>query len=329
LVAATIRTSAILRRAHRPEGALLQHAQQLHLHRRGHLAHLVEEERSRVGLLEQAPARRDGAGERAARVPEHLALQQLVREGAAVDGQEAAAARGALVQRLGDQLLPGARLARDEDGAAGRRDALDDAEDGLHALVGPDDGGTPAVAQARAQAQVLLARPLQLDGVGDAPQELVGVERAALLDVVEGAALDGVDRVAQLLRNRRHHDDGDLRQVLSHVLQHAVAVEPRHRDVGHHHVEGLRAELLDGLAPVARRHDLGARVAQQIGEHVAEALVVHHEQARALERPRLAALGARIAHAAPPAATAGVPAGSLTSTRVPAPRALSMRMRPP
>ena len=61
-----------------PELARLEHAQQLRLHVEGQLADLVEEQRAAVGVLERALARRDGAGERAALVPEELALDERV-----------------------------------------------------------------------------------------------------------------------------------------------------------------------------------------------------------------------------------------------------------
>src|SRR5437879_805966 len=45
------------------EGAVLEHAQQLHLRRRGHLPHLVEEDRAAVGQLEAAQPALGGARE--------------------------------------------------------------------------------------------------------------------------------------------------------------------------------------------------------------------------------------------------------------------------
>ena len=77
------------------EAPLLQHAQQLGLHRRRHVADLVEEERAAVGQLEPARALADGAGERPFLVAEQLALQQGLRQGGAVDGDERAGCRAA------------------------------------------------------------------------------------------------------------------------------------------------------------------------------------------------------------------------------------------
>ncbi len=88
------------------------------------LGDLVEEERAAVGFLEQALARADGAGERAARVAEQLALEQRLADRRAVDGHERARRALAVgVHRARDQLLAGAALARDQHGRVGRRDA--------------------------------------------------------------------------------------------------------------------------------------------------------------------------------------------------------------
>jgi len=55
--------------------AFLQHAQQLGLQRKRHLTHFVQEKRAAVGDLEQSLLLFGGARERAALVPEQLALQ--------------------------------------------------------------------------------------------------------------------------------------------------------------------------------------------------------------------------------------------------------------
>ncbi len=75
------------------DGARLDGAEQLGLERERHLADLVEEERAAVGLLEDAAPVGDGAAEGAAHVPEELALDEVLRDGAAVDGHEGPAAR--------------------------------------------------------------------------------------------------------------------------------------------------------------------------------------------------------------------------------------------
>ena len=59
-------------------------------------------------------------------VAEQLALQQVLRDGGAVDRDEGPRRRGAqVVQRAGEQLLAGAALAQQQHADIGRRHLLD------------------------------------------------------------------------------------------------------------------------------------------------------------------------------------------------------------
>src|SRR5205823_2086121 len=101
-----------------PPVALEDHAQELHLERGGDLRDLVEEERAAVGGREEADGARDRARERPLDVTEELRLHQGLWDRAAVDRDERPVPAGALrVDGAGDELLAGAALARDEDGA--------------------------------------------------------------------------------------------------------------------------------------------------------------------------------------------------------------------
>src|SRR5262249_61018428 len=94
------------------ELALLQQPQQLGLHRRRHVADLVEEQRAAVGLLELAEMSCRGAGERAFFVAEQLRLDQLGGNRRAVDADERTiASAAALVDGPRHQLLDGPGLA--------------------------------------------------------------------------------------------------------------------------------------------------------------------------------------------------------------------------
>ena len=94
------------------EGALLQGPKQLHLKRRRQVADLVEEQGTAVRLLQPSDSRLDRASERAALVPEQLALEQPIRNRTAVDYDERAIGAGAMtMDGPGHELLPGARLA--------------------------------------------------------------------------------------------------------------------------------------------------------------------------------------------------------------------------
>ena len=76
-----------------PERPLLQHAQELRLRGRRHLADFVEEQRAAVRQLERALPPRDGARERALLVAEQLGFEQGVGNGGAVERHERLSAR--------------------------------------------------------------------------------------------------------------------------------------------------------------------------------------------------------------------------------------------
>ena len=96
------------------DGPVLQHPQQLDLHRQRHVVDVVEEDRAAVGELEAAGPILDRAGERAALVAEQLRLDQRFRKQRAADGDEwmVLAAARLVDQRRGD-FLAGAALAGD------------------------------------------------------------------------------------------------------------------------------------------------------------------------------------------------------------------------
>src|SRR5438128_153123 len=78
--------------AHGPHRLLLQHSEQLRLELGDHLGDLVEQQRAAGGGAEEAEALAHGAAEGAALVPEELALDELPREGCAVECDERALA---------------------------------------------------------------------------------------------------------------------------------------------------------------------------------------------------------------------------------------------
>jgi hypothetical protein len=80
--------------ADRLDLAVLQKAEQQHLHSEGHLADLVENDGPAVRALEQADAVAVGVGKTPPDVAEERRLQQRVRYPGTVDGSSAPAARG-------------------------------------------------------------------------------------------------------------------------------------------------------------------------------------------------------------------------------------------
>src|SRR5262249_50918409 len=107
-----------------------------------HFGDLVEEQRPAVGGLDLALPLRVGAGEGAPLVTEELALEQRLRDGAAVDGDEGSVAPWTMrVDGPGHELLAGAALSLAEHGGLCLADPLDQREDLAHPGRGAEDVG--------------------------------------------------------------------------------------------------------------------------------------------------------------------------------------------
>ena len=121
--------------AQAPHFVVLEHAQQLRLRRRGHLADFVEQQRAAIGQLEAADAPLGRAGEGAALVAENFALHQRFGDRRTIDGDEGpVGARRKPVNRARQNFLARAGFAGDQHGGRRRRDLLDQAHDVLHRL---------------------------------------------------------------------------------------------------------------------------------------------------------------------------------------------------
>jgi hypothetical protein len=131
------------------------------------------------------------ARERALHVAEQLALDQLRRDGGAVDLDERPL--GPMrqpVDRTRDQLLAGPVLAGDQHARVGRCDLLDAVEQRADGEAAADD--LVAALDLAAQPRVLLDEAALLQRVADREQQAIGVER--LLQEVVGAAARRLDR---------------------------------------------------------------------------------------------------------------------------------------
>jgi hypothetical protein len=188
--------------AHAGDIVLLQGAQELDLGGEGQLAELVEEERAAVGGLEDAGALGEGAGEGSFGVPEEGGLDQLGRDGAAVDRDEGAAAPGAGgVDGPGEQLLAGAGLALEQDRDGPRGDMAGAAEEAGHRLAAVDDGGELGDLGRQGGAVALERGVRAAQEVGDQlGGELEGDRRG--LDPVLAGGLDQLGRIAGLAEDQ-------------------------------------------------------------------------------------------------------------------------------
>ncbi len=126
--------------ADRVDLAVLQRAQQLHLRVQRQLADLVEEQRAAVRLDELAGVLFGRAGEGALLVAEQDRFDQVLRQRAAIDGDERlAAAIGAALDGARHQFLADARLAFDQHRNVRFGGALGEANGARHALDLGDD----------------------------------------------------------------------------------------------------------------------------------------------------------------------------------------------
>ena len=196
LVAAITRTSTWMSpdAADAPKRLLFEHAQQLRLQRRRHLADFVEEHGALVGLLEQAALLLARVGERAALVAEQLRFEQRLGQRRARDVQERPRRAAAQVMNdLGDQVLARAALARDQHGRRrARRDLAHELLHALHRLGFADDRRDAERPRERiAQRPQFAAQPRRLERARHAQRDVVEVER--LRRVVERAGLHRLD----------------------------------------------------------------------------------------------------------------------------------------
>src|SRR6478736_2487859 len=135
-----------MRAAQPLELLLLQHAEQLGLQTERDIADLVEKQRAVIRHLEAPDLLRDGAGECPLLVSEQLALEQIERDGRAIDLDERPAApRAEVVNRPRNQLFAGAGLAFNEHRRLRGRDSLDLLEHRLQRRTRTDDLLEPAL----------------------------------------------------------------------------------------------------------------------------------------------------------------------------------------
>ncbi len=265
-------------RAEPLEVALLQAAEQLDLQADGHRFDFVQEQGASGGMLHLADTPTGGAGERAGLVAEHFALEQRLRDAAAIDRRKMAiAALAVVVQAAGDQLLARARLARDQHVGVGRGDVENDPAQVRHRGRTADQLGFD-----RHQSRQLAAQRIhfqrQAAGLQGAPDRLVqAVGRERLLDEIVGP---------ETHRLHRHRDiavagDDDDRKVGIDPLgplEQRHAVDPRQADVGHEDAAKSRRHRRQGLLGRGEGPDRAAGELERLGAPETNGRVVFDEE---------------------------------------------------
>src|SRR6516164_5835245 len=230
------------------ERLLLEHAQHLGLGGRRHVADLVEEEGAAVALLELADATAVGAGEGALLVAEQLALQQVLRDGGAVEGQERCPGAGAmLVDGAGDQFLAGATLPRNQHGKGLVGDTADGLVRFLHPRAGADDGfaGEFFVRRRLRDHGWLAHQAGDLQGLADYPVQFLHIERFEQVVVSPVPhRLDG--RVGRPDHGDKHDRDAGVNG--ADLVQDLQARLVRQAQVEENDIRGRRPNALEALA---------------------------------------------------------------------------------
>src|SRR5262249_38096757 len=112
-------------RTHGSNCTFLNGTQQLALRGRAHLGDFVEEQGSAFRGAEEAEVFGIGSAESSTFVTEQLALDQVFRDGGAVQRDEGCVGiAAALVNRARDEFLAGSALTNDEDGTPGGSGSL-------------------------------------------------------------------------------------------------------------------------------------------------------------------------------------------------------------
>ncbi len=285
-----MRTSTFKRlaAADRLDFAFLQGAQQLHLRRQRQFADLVEEQRAAVGLDELAGVLLGGAGEGTLLVAEQDRLDQVLGNGAAIDGDKGLGlARARAVDGAREQFLAGAGFAFDQHGDGGTRRFLRRAQHRLHGARTGDDVGDgkravmPALdalqfAGERTRGQRIAQRDLQPLGAGRLDHEIGGA-RAHGRDYIVDAAM------------RSLYDHRDVEACLAHARQHAEPVEIGHHQVEHHAVDtrSVRAgeQAQRGIAALGGERPVAKALHHRFQKPALDGIVVDDEHAFGHDRP--------------------------------------------
>src|SRR5258708_5960253 len=252
----------------------LQHPEDFGLRLRAHIADFVEEDGAAVRLLELADLLLGGPGERAFLVAEELRLDQLLRDGGAIDLDESvAAAQAVAVDGAPDELLAGAALSEQEHRCGRRRRALDRvpdlAERGAVAdhLVARFDGAL--------ERPVFVDQPRLVQRVPDRDEHPLARQR--LLDEVERAELRCLDRGAHRAMPRDDDHGQDLVD-LTDLLQRLEAVKAAHLDVEEGEVRRLALDEGQRLGAARRLLHVVTVVLEDHPDRAAGLTLVIHAQ---------------------------------------------------
>src|SRR5579872_7101992 len=219
--------------------AFFEHAQELRLHRDGHVADFVEEERSTVGLFEFAEVFRGRSGKGAFFMTEKLGFDQFGGDCGAIERDECVfAARRAFVDGTRDQLFARSGFTEDADARLAGSDAIDLGNRPLHR-------GTNAqqlvLSQAGAEFAILRLQTRELHRVFERDEQLVGRER--LFEKIHRAEFGRLNSHFNVGLSR-NQDDRRLYPGLLQIFQEFDPRFTRHHDIGKNEIESFVADKI-------------------------------------------------------------------------------------
>ena len=176
---------------------------------------------------------------------EELGLDQLLRDGGAVDLDEGPARDPRRAVELArDELLARAAFAEDEDRGRRRRRARDLGPQPAHGLAVAHEFGL--LLHAALQLEILHAQAIAREGVAERDENSFPLER--LFEEVGGASPRTVDRRCDVAVARDHED---RRRCFARddAVQDFRPLHAVHLDIQDHSVEAVGLELSESLRP--------------------------------------------------------------------------------
>ncbi len=253
-----------------PRAAFLQHPQQFHLKRQGHVADFVQEERALPRQLEEARLARVGAGKGALFMAEELAFEEFGVHAADVDRHKGLRrGSGRRVDLPRHDLLARPAFPRDEHGALRRSDARDERPHRFDGARTADQPRGP-----RFRPRLRFERVVAL-AVGHRrpylPDQLVRVE--GLDEIIVGSRLYRANGVGNLAQGG-DHDDGRPYPLGHDPFQERLAAHARHAKVEDDGVEGLREKFTLAFEAVGGGRHLDAFESEELLDGIADILLI-------------------------------------------------------
>ena len=264
----------ILVGTHAADLVLLQGPEHLGLGREAHVADLVQEDGSALGLLELALALLDGRGKGSFFVPEQFTFDEFRGDGRTVHFDEGGGCPAAvLVQGAGHQFLARAIGSGYQDPCIGGGHPVDH----ILYLFNGFRFAHHFIATCGLLLEYLDLGGLlsAVHGIADGDQQAVQIQ--GFLNKVKGPLLDGFHRIVHV-SVPRDHDHLGFALLLEKLFQDLQSVHLRHLDIAENDVVSAGPVFLQSLDPVLGQVHRKLLVFQDFLQGIADAPLVVYNQ---------------------------------------------------